>query len=63
MYKAVFYLFLSEGMDKHASETLIITNTDVFRTVCVKVLVCLNFLKTFSTFVCLAYSAMSFIYF
>ena len=34
-----------------------------FGTVCVKVLVCLNFLKTFSTFVCLAYSAMSFIYF
>ena len=50
-------------MDKHASETLIITNTDVFRTVCVKVLVCLNFLKTFLTFVCLVYSAMSFIYF
>ena len=51
-------------MDKHMSETLIITNTDVFRTVfCVEVLVCLNFLKIYLTFVCLLYSAMGFIYF
>ena len=50
-------------MDKHISESLMITNTDVFRTVCVKVLVCLNFLKTLLTFVCLVYSAMSFTYF
>ena len=33
VYRAVFYLFLSEGMDKYISEALIIASTDVFRTV------------------------------